>query len=905
MAWPINSAGRCVLSARHCRCGFLSFLVRAADRGPVGKASRPSVTDTCAAASSVTFRGLGVSLSPSRADERRTSPAVKHSPPGSSAFYWESGDRLSVRTSKTSPAAQLAQRQSVRSLSPSPRRPGHQDPFAEDISSEAEEEAASRRRRVGVACTPRVVVGKGVDDHVQARWKAFRTSGYGLLAKTSPKKLSTQAEGVRPGVVASDGDSIAKPQPDLAGNASASGREADSASDNAAPEVEQRVCERESILHPAHHLRSRPAGPLPAAQHSGDVSRPRSVRESVRTAVRRELRETLSWRAGDRGLSVAEDSSSAAPCVREREAARAAAVESEHERRQRIRAAYTPQAVRARAEEERDVQRHRDTARLLGDSMASFNRPRTVGAGGGRAKSPGKRVTSAGGRVRETDERELQWQETAVDLIRSLMDNMVTTRSIEVKRRCMQSIETEVAKLAYDSAILHRERMRYDETAESSLMEMERMDKENRHLRAEVEGLEERNETLDKRYRETQGKLAEAERQVQKLSLEEGCRERLVQAVRQLEEETQAKAQAEMQVRGQMERIAALTAEREEMVRELERERADKAAAQAALSEAHGKNYEFGSKLGANEHEKHMLLAQVLHPALTPPPPAPTHTGTAESTCAHAHTCTRTRTRTTVRTQVADLEASLEALRGKYSKAMAATEELSAVQEKSERQAEDLRKLRAQEAEAAELKLQIKDVTAQLRRSQEELERDRAKLTRAVTHAEDRAAQLERELGHLEEKVAGREHDNARLTATAAAHVARIEELTAQVAAALAQCEDLKRKQAASAAAFDKQVSELAGQNRRWEDDNRRLEEQNRLAGFQFQKLGEESSRLLSACEVERDLRSNLEAALHMDMHAYHCFSLYRPISIQYEILIITGQSWRRPCTLRSARCRP
>ena len=340
-----------------------SFLVCAADRGPVGKASRPRVTDTCAAASSVTFRGLGVSLSPSRADERRTSPAVKHSPPGSSAFYWESGDRLSVRTSKTSPAAQLAQRQSVRSLSPSPRRPGHQDPFAEDISSEAEEEAASRRRRVGVACTPRVVVGKGVDDHVQARWKAFRTSGYGLLAKTSPKKLSTQAEGVRPGVVASDGDSIAKPQPDLAGNASASGGEADSASDNAAPEVEQRVCERESILHPAHHLRSRPAGPLPAAQHSGDVSRPRSVRESVRTAVRRELRETLSWRAGDRGLSVAEDSSSAAPCVREREAARAAAVESEHERRQRIRAAYTPQAVRARAEEERDVQRRRDTAR--------------------------------------------------------------------------------------------------------------------------------------------------------------------------------------------------------------------------------------------------------------------------------------------------------------------------------------------------------------------------------------------------------------------------------------------------------------------------------------------------------------------------------------------------------------
>lgn len=55
----------------------------------------------------------------------------------------------------------------------------------------------------------------------------------------------------------------------------------------------------------------------------------------------------------------------------------------------------------------------------------------------------------------------MQWQETAIELIRSLMDNMVTTRSIEVKRRCMQSIENEVSKLAYDSAILHRERIRY------------------------------------------------------------------------------------------------------------------------------------------------------------------------------------------------------------------------------------------------------------------------------------------------------------------------------------------------------------------------------------------------------------------------------------------------------------
>jgi hypothetical protein len=41
-----------------------------------------------------------------------------------------------------------------------------------------------------------------------------------------------------------------------------------------------------------------------------------------------------------------------------------------------------------------------------------------------------------------------------------------------VKRRCMQSIENEVSKLAYDSAILHRERMR--------LRERERGERERR-----------------------------------------------------------------------------------------------------------------------------------------------------------------------------------------------------------------------------------------------------------------------------------------------------------------------------------------------------------------------------------------------------------------------------------------
>ena len=50
-----------------------------------------------------------------------------------------------------------------------------------------------------------------------------------------------------------------------------------------------------------------------------------------------------------------------------------------------------------------------------------------------------------------------------------------------------------------------------------------------------------------------------------------------------------------------MERIHALTAEREEVLRDLERDRADKSSAQAALSEANDKNYEFMRSLGSAE----------------------------------------------------------------------------------------------------------------------------------------------------------------------------------------------------------------------------------------------------------------------------------------------------------------
>ena len=141
-----------------------------------------------------------------------------------------------------------------------------------------------------------------------------------------------------------------------------------------------------------------------------------------------------------------------------------------------------------------------------------------------------------------------EWQDTAVELIRSLMDNLISTRSIEVKRRCMQSIENEAAKLAYDSAILHRERMRFDEAAEASLEELQRLDRENREARFQLAKAEERAAAAERRLRETQARLADAERLAGRLQPDEGCRDRLVEALRQLDEEAKARQHAEQQV---------------------------------------------------------------------------------------------------------------------------------------------------------------------------------------------------------------------------------------------------------------------------------------------------------------------------------------------------------------------
>ena len=142
------------------------------------------------------------------------------------------------------------------------------------------------------------------------------------------------------------------------------------------------------------------------------------------------------------------------------------------------------------------------------------------------------------------------WQDTTQELIRSLLDNILTARSADVRRRCAQSIEAEVTRLALDSAALHRERLRFDDAAETALDQLRSMDREARDLRAALAKADERAAALEARGKDLRTRLAEAERTAARLAPDEGCRERLVEAMRQLDEETKARQQAEVQVRG-------------------------------------------------------------------------------------------------------------------------------------------------------------------------------------------------------------------------------------------------------------------------------------------------------------------------------------------------------------------
>jgi len=272
-----------------------------------------------------------------------------------------------------------------------------------------------------------------------------------------------------------------------------------------------------------------------------------------------------------------------------------------------------------------------------------------------------------------------------------------------------------------------------------------------------------------------------------------------------------------------MDRIHALSAEREELLREVERERAEKSTAQTALSEVHDKTHETLRSLGAAEQHK-----------------------------------------ITLEGRVSELGSQLEVLRSKHHKLLAVSEEREALQEKVVRQEEELRRLRVDADACWDLKTQLRDATTQLRSCQETLERDKQKFAREAALSEERVAQLEADLSACNARLQDKADQNGKLSAANAGHIHRIEELTSQKNAAETRGEELQRRLMEVEFSLTSQIRHLSDSNRKMEDEGRRLEEQNRLAGFQFQKLGEESSRLLSACEVERDLRSKLEAALHI-----------------------------------------
>ena len=82
---------------------------------------------------------------------------------------------------------------------------------------------------------------------------------------------------------------------------------------------------------------------------------------------------------------------------------------------------------------------------------------------------------------------------------------------------------------------------------------------------------------------------------------------------------------------------------------------------------------------------------------------------------------------------------------------------------------------------------------------------------------------------------------------------AALESLAAELSMSAARNEDLRRKMASLEDVLqgkDKTSSEFALAQKRLEEENSRLQEHATLAAHQFHKLGDESARLLHACQV-------------------------------------------------------
>ena len=122
---------------------------------------------------------------------------------------------------------------------------------------------------------------------------------------------------------------------------------------------------------------------------------------------------------------------------------------------------------------------------------------------------------------------------------------------------------------------------------------------------------DERAAAQDRRLKEANGRLADAERGLARLAPEEGCRDRLAAAVRKLEEEAQARAAAEERARAAEERARAAGAAAAAAAADAERERADKVAAQAAVAAAGDKGFEMMRSLGSAEQARLVLSLKV------------------------------------------------------------------------------------------------------------------------------------------------------------------------------------------------------------------------------------------------------------------------------------------------------
>ncbi|KAJ1488434.1 hypothetical protein T484DRAFT_1783332, partial [Baffinella frigidus] len=251
-----------------------------------------------------------------------------------------------------------------------------------------------------------------------------------------------------------------------------------------------------------------------------------------------------------------------------------------------------------------------------------------------------------------------------------------------------------------------------------------------------------------------------------------------------------------------------------------------------ALSETQAKNYEVMKEAAAAERNKHTLQGTI-----------------------------------------AELRVELEGMHARVSRHSDATTEAHLARErensvKAQLQVRDT-ELREERTALSEATDRAREAVMLVRTRDQELLSVRSELensARQLSDAQARLSDFQAQLGTLT-------GSNAQLNSTAAEARGAFETLAVDHQATQHREDELRRRDAQLSSVvrrLEEDNHRLEDQNElssvvwRLEEDKHCLEDQNEVAAQQFAKLGEESARLLSACEVERDLRSKLEAALHI-----------------------------------------